>query len=287
MAGHSSSGLSGAHSLGTSSLRRAGGAFPVVDPGHGGVRGGAGRRGLEEDADGEGDGEEADYTGMEALEILEVVQNPAYRTSDRLHGIGLIDFAAIDVVTRSDLVLLQRELLQQQQDEWEESELRRMHAGVGRHVEAYPNAQPTSMYESATYTYHAGTFDVHGQDVVYTNESLIDYDVFYFGDNMTFSKQLEGNFWEVLDDWDTVATSRWAKPVLGVGRTRVLHTVAATRRASPGWMEGLPDEELEDYARLGIKQVRNGLCTWRPPVTILSPGAAQTPARPVLANSGQ
>ena len=43
------------------------------------------------------------------------------------------------------------------------------------------------MFESATYTYHAGTFNVHGQDVVYGNTSLIDYDVFDIGGNTTFS----------------------------------------------------------------------------------------------------
>lgn len=68
---------------------------------------------------------------------------------------------------------------------------------------------------------------------------------------------LEAEFWGVLDRWDTEATAKWALPVLGVGRMRVLHTVAASR-SGPSWMEGLPDYELEDYKSLGIKQVRLG-----------------------------
>ena len=91
-----------------------------------------------------------------------------WTTADRLMILRRIDVAATSEQLRADLTIAQRQLLQAGEDKWEASERARLAAQEG--AVKYPNAQPTNNYQSAEYSYHAGTFQVHGEDTVYSNE---------------------------------------------------------------------------------------------------------------------
>ena len=81
-------------------------------------------------------------------------------------------------------------------------------------------------FASATYTYHAGTFDVHTNDTVRDGSTMISNGVFAFAD-LNQSTIIEADFWEIVDGWEALGTERFATPVLGVGHSRVFHTISA------------------------------------------------------------
>ena len=109
-------------------------------------------------------------------------------------------------------------------------------------------------FASATYTYHAGVFDVHAEDTERDGSTMISNGVFAFA-SLNQSQAIEQDFWRVVDGWESLATERWATPVLGVGHSRVFHTVSANGQRWP-WRERLLEEELEDFRDLGFKQAR-------------------------------
>ena len=109
-------------------------------------------------------------------------------------------------------------------------------------------------FASATYTYHAGTFDVHTNDTVRDGSTMISNGVFAFAD-LNQSMIIEADFWEIVDGWEALGTERFATPVLGVGHSRVFHTISANGQRWP-WRERLLDDELDEFRELGFKQAR-------------------------------
>jgi hypothetical protein len=109
-------------------------------------------------------------------------------------------------------------------------------------------------FASATYTYHAGVFDVHANDTERDGSTMISNGVFAFA-SLNQSMKIEQDFWRIVDGWESLATERWATPVLGIDHSRVFHTVSASGQRWP-WRERLLDEELEDFRDLGFKQAR-------------------------------
>ena len=109
-------------------------------------------------------------------------------------------------------------------------------------------------FASATYTYHAGVFDVHANDTTRDGSTMVSNGVFAFA-SLEQSLQIEQDFWQVVDGWESLTAERWATPVLGAGHSRVFHTVSANGQRWP-WRERLLTEELEDFRELGFKQAR-------------------------------
>ena len=109
-------------------------------------------------------------------------------------------------------------------------------------------------YTSAKYTYHAGVFDVHTQDVTVGDQTMVSSGVFAFVDE-SVSAAMEEDFWGVVDQWEAVNTQRFGTPVLGVDHSRVFHTVSATGMNWP-WRQRLMGDELSEMAEMGFKTAR-------------------------------